>query len=197
MGYRGLIHFHRHPSFPCRSHLAVQLRNKLMFFIDNMFMYLQVDVVESRFRALLTAIGSCEDFLVIQREHSLFQIMVLSHCFLLSSACSFNQTKSEKLQENEVLLNLERILSVVNVFAESQLEGDGDESVLETQVPGMNSLRGLCDQFDSLVGDFMLRLMGLKSGASDATAIGFRCFYWSIVSRRLINLSLQVPTGCH
>lgn len=145
------------------THLAVQFRNKLMFFIDNMFMYLQVDVVESRFSALIAAIRSCEDFLVIQREHSLFQIMILSHCFLLSSSCGgVNQTKSAKVQENEVLMSLEKILSVVNVFAESQLEED--EAVFETQVPGMNSLGGLSDQFDSLIGDLMLRLMGLKSG---------------------------------
>lgn len=144
--------------------MGVQLRNKLMFFIDNIFMYLQVDVVESRFSALTTAIKSCEDFLVIQKEHSLFQIVVLSHCFLLSSApCGgANQTKSEKAQENEVMMNLERILSVVNVFAESQL--GVDDSVLKTQVPGMNSLKALSDQFDSLVSKFMLRLMRLKSG---------------------------------
>lgn len=144
-----------------RSNLAVQFRTKLMFFIDNMFMYLQVDVVESRFNALITAIRSCEDFLVIQKEHSLFQIMILSHCFLLSSS-SANATQADKMHENEVLMNLERILSVVNVFAEWQLEAD--DSIVESQVPGMNSLEGLCDQFDSLLKDFMIRLMGLKSG---------------------------------
>lgn len=134
-----------------------------MFFIDNMYMYLQVDVVESRFNALLSAIRSCEDFLVIQKEHSLFQIMILSHCFLLSSTA--NATQADKMHENEVLVNLERILSVVNVFAEWQL--DGDDSVVQSQVPGMNSIEGLCDQFDSLTKDFMIRLMGLKSGEDE------------------------------
>lgn len=143
----------------------MQFRNKLMFFIDNMFMYLQVDVVESRFSALVAAIQSCEDFLVIQKEHSLFQIMILSHCFLLNSSggAGHNNTKADKFNENEVLMNLEKILSVVNVFAQSQLEED-EEHVFETQVPGMNTLKGLSDQFDSLIGDLMLRLMGLKSG---------------------------------
>lgn len=145
------------------------MRNKLMFFIDNMFMYLQVDVVESRFSALTAAIKSCEDFLVIQKEHSLFQIMILSHCFLLNSPSSSgggaphnNLTRTEKMHENEVLVNLEKILSVINVFAESQLEGN--DSIFANQVPGMNSLKGLSDQFDSLISEFMLRLMGLKSG---------------------------------
>lgn len=136
-----------------------------MFFIDNMSMYLQMDVVESRFRALMTAIGSCEDFLVIQREHNHFQIMVLSHCFLLTSASDQPTTtgldQSEKSQQNEILIILEKILSVITVFAQSQLE---TESILGGQVPGMNSVKGLSDQFESLMGQLMLRLMGMKSG---------------------------------
>ena len=136
-----------------------------MFFVDNMFMYLQVDVVESRFSALISTIRSCEDFLIIQKEHSLFQIMVLSHCFLLGSSGAgpggHNQTKTDKVQENEVLMNLERILSVITVFSESEL---GNVAIFETQVPGMNSLKGLSDQFDSLLADFLVKLMGLKSG---------------------------------
>lgn len=144
--------------------MAVQLRTKLMFFIDNMFVYLQVDVIESRFTALLAAIKSCQDFLVIQKEHSLFQIMILSHCFLLAHSTSGAEKQTEKVPENEVLCDLEKILSVVTVFGTSQLSSSESESIFNSQVPGMNSLQGLNDQFDTLVADFMIRLMRLKSG---------------------------------
>lgn len=64
---------------------VMQLRNQLMFFIDNLQYYIQVDVLESQFSILLTAILSKADFEQIQRSHTVFQANILSLCFLLSN----------------------------------------------------------------------------------------------------------------
>lgn len=63
--------------------VAWQLRNNLLFFINNLQYYLQVDVLESQFATMMTTINNCRDFEVVQRAHTLFQANILSQSFLL------------------------------------------------------------------------------------------------------------------
>ncbi|XP_017482744.1 PREDICTED: gamma-tubulin complex component 4 homolog isoform X2 [Rhagoletis zephyria] len=61
------------------------LLNQLMFFIDNLQYYIQVDVLESQFSILLNTILNKADFEEIQKAHSIFLANILSLCFLLTN----------------------------------------------------------------------------------------------------------------
>lgn len=73
-----------------RNNELLQLRNKLMFLIDNLQYYLQVDVLESQFSIMMNKINETRDFEQIQRAHSCFQANILGLCFLLESV-SFHE----------------------------------------------------------------------------------------------------------
>lgn len=64
------------------------LRNRLMFLVDNLQYYLQVDVLESQYTLLLSAVQATKDFEQIQKAHTLFQANILSQTFLLTDKVS-------------------------------------------------------------------------------------------------------------
>lgn len=68
-----------------KSSEILNFRNKLMFLIDNLQYYLQVDVLESQFSIMMDKIKDTKDFEQILRAHSCFQANVLSLCFLLEN----------------------------------------------------------------------------------------------------------------
>jgi gamma-tubulin complex component 4 len=75
-----------------RNSELLQFRNKLMFLVDNLQYYLQVDVLESQFSIMMGKIGETRDFEQIQRAHSCFQANILGLCFLLDNVSSANFT---------------------------------------------------------------------------------------------------------
>lgn len=79
---------HRECKIKSNSEL-VQFRNKLMFLVDNLQYYLQVDVLESQFSILLSTIKNTKDFDHIQKAHTLFQANILSFCFLMYTTVSY------------------------------------------------------------------------------------------------------------
>lgn len=120
-----------------RDSKLLQFRNKLMFLIDNLQYYLQVDVLESQFSIMMNKINETRDFEQIQRAHSCFQANILGLCFLLESVSFSNFTRklllydlSKSLQtdtttsrtaaisfaENPVLKVLNKILQLVDNF---------------------------------------------------------------------------------
>ncbi|SPP81706.1 gamma-tubulin complex component 4 homolog [Drosophila guanche] len=64
----------------------MNLLNQLMFFLNNMQYYIQVDVLESQFSILINAIRNKADFEEIQKKHTVFLANVLSQCFLISGS---------------------------------------------------------------------------------------------------------------
>lgn len=68
----------------------LHFRNKLMFLIDNLQYYLQVDVLESQFSIMMDKIKETRDFEQILRAHGCFQANVLSLCFLLENVSFTN-----------------------------------------------------------------------------------------------------------
>lgn len=105
--------------------LNSQLRNRMLFLIDNLQYYLHVDVLESQFSILLNAVQHSKDFEFIQRTHSIFQANILSLCFLLNTSVgdavnSVNTTMSGSLRhctnENPVLTILNRIMKTIREF---------------------------------------------------------------------------------
>ncbi|XP_046398606.1 gamma-tubulin complex component 4 isoform X2 [Ischnura elegans] len=67
----------------CRSNPVVwQLRNCLMFIINNLQYYLQVDVLESQYADLQATVKRSKDFDVIWKAHTKFQAQIMSQTFL-------------------------------------------------------------------------------------------------------------------
>ncbi|KAK7598176.1 hypothetical protein V9T40_006411 [Parthenolecanium corni] len=60
-----------------------KLRNELMFLINNLQFYLQVDVIETEYCNLINEIHKVKDFQQIEKLHNIFLLNVLSHSFLL------------------------------------------------------------------------------------------------------------------
>lgn len=122
---------HREKKMNKSNHL-VKIRNKLMFFIDNLQYYLQADVLESQFSILMNAVMNSKDFEYIQRAHSIFQANIMSLCFLLNAATcetttmagSLNRTsmppgltETGEEQENPVLTILHKIMRCISTFS--------------------------------------------------------------------------------
>lgn len=63
----------------------LQLRNNLIFILENLQYYLQVDVLESQHAVMENRMKSTENFEDVQTAHSVFLANVLSQTFLASS----------------------------------------------------------------------------------------------------------------
>ena len=61
-----------------------------MFLVDNLQYYLQVDVLESQYTLLQSAVQATKDFEQIQKAHTVFQANILSQTFLLADkVCTY------------------------------------------------------------------------------------------------------------
>ncbi|XP_043278604.1 gamma-tubulin complex component 4 isoform X2 [Venturia canescens] len=61
---------------------VTQLRNNLIFIIDNLQYYLQVDVLESQYTIMENSIKNTRNFEHVQKAHSIFLANVMSQTFL-------------------------------------------------------------------------------------------------------------------
>lgn len=64
---------------------VIQLRNNLIFIIDNLQYYLQVDVLESQYTIMEANMKNTRNFEDVQKAHSIFVANVMSQTFLLGS----------------------------------------------------------------------------------------------------------------
>ncbi|XP_012058261.1 PREDICTED: gamma-tubulin complex component 4 [Atta cephalotes] len=64
---------------------VIQLRNNLIFIVDNLQYYLQVDVMESQYAIMEANMKNTRNFEDIQKAHSMFLANVMSQTFLLGS----------------------------------------------------------------------------------------------------------------
>ncbi len=144
-----------------RSSELLQFRNKLMFLIDNLQYYLQVDVLESQFSILMEKIQESRDFEFIQRSHAIFQANILGLCFLLES--TEQPRSSQPTTENPVLQILNKIIGLVDKFS----------AFIYTCSNPLNEIDKSCfDTFEIMFGSLMdsllKMLIGLKAGPSAA-----------------------------
>ncbi|XP_063238738.1 gamma-tubulin complex component 4 isoform X2 [Bacillus rossius redtenbacheri] len=80
-----------------------QLHRNLMFLVDNLQYYLQVDVLESQYTQLQARISDTKDFEVVKVAHAQFQTKVLSQSFLLTERCEEGGPATEgSLHNNSV-----------------------------------------------------------------------------------------------
>lgn len=116
-------HMHREKKITGNSVLS-QLRNKMLFLIDNLQYYLQVDVLESQFCALIAAVQNSKDFECIQRAHSVFQANIMSLSFQLNSGASAagsepndsTDAPNHAKHQNPVLIILNQIFTTIQSF---------------------------------------------------------------------------------
>ncbi|KYM93518.1 Gamma-tubulin complex component 4, partial [Cyphomyrmex costatus] len=64
---------------------VIQLRNNLIFIVDNLQYYLQVDVMESQYTIMEAHMKNTRNFEDIQKAHSMFLANVMSQTFLLGN----------------------------------------------------------------------------------------------------------------
>lgn len=65
---------------------VMQLRNNLMFVINNLQYYLQVDVLESQYTIMENTMKNTRNFEEIQKGHSVFLANIMSQTFLLNGS---------------------------------------------------------------------------------------------------------------
>lgn len=143
----------------------LQFRNQLMFLVDNLQYYLQVDVLESQFSILMDTVQKSKDFEHIQRAHTIFQANIMSSCFLLHEQDATKSIHQSILQTNEnpVFIILNQLMDNVCLFCELSLTCSdpltkGEKSTFSNYECMVNEN----------VKDLMTLLMGWKGGASSA-----------------------------
>lgn len=150
--------YHREKKMKKNSEL-LQFRNKLMFLIDNLQYYLQVDVLEAQFSILMNTVCQSRDFENIQRAHMIFQANVLSQCFLLSNDTCMNKSTIILSTENPVLTILNRIMQRALIFCKLSM------TCSDPVTPEQHELFQTCEKFfTNYVDDLMKLLIGLKAG---------------------------------
>ncbi|XP_055547671.1 gamma-tubulin complex component 4 homolog [Wyeomyia smithii] len=144
----------------------LQFRNKLMFLMDNLQYYLQVDVLESQFSILMTTISETKDFERIQRAHTIFQANVLGLCFLLSNAPNVDATSTTGIihvNENPVLTIIDKVLVIVDKFCSFCTSCKDPMTKIERR-----EFNGYDQAFKNHVDSLLKLLIGLKAGPSSA-----------------------------
>lgn len=71
--------------FAFRDNDVIQLRNNLIFIVDNLQYYLQVDVIESQYTIMENSMKNTRNFEEVQKAHSVFITNVMSRTFLLNA----------------------------------------------------------------------------------------------------------------
>lgn len=116
-----------------------QLRNKMLFLIDNLQYYLQVDVIESQFCTLIGAVQNSKDFEFIQRAHNIFQANVMCLSFLLNTGSSESSDETSDIisevdkPENPVRKILNKIFKTIRSFCNLNESIEEQKLSAETQ----------------------------------------------------------------
>lgn len=164
--------------FLCSS--LLQFRNKLAFLIDNLQYYLQVDVLESQFSILISAIQEAKDFEQIQKAHSIFQANVLSLCFLIpqpqvllrsTSANSSSKDESSAFIENPVLVILNKILECTFMFCRIC-------SMPAIDIAEQVEIKQQEETFDGLMDALLKLLVGMRVGPLSQLILRLDYNYW-------------------
>nr|CAD7267619.1 unnamed protein product [Timema shepardi] len=145
-----------------------QLRKNLMFFVDNLQYYLQVDVLESQYMMMQSVINETKDFDLVQKAHSTFLANILSQSFLL-----MNNPVSEKhlsddssnpdvngMRENPVHRGLALFLSLCEKFCYRVSEWSGPAPLNQE---AREELDEMGQQHEYLIKLLMQMLSSLRS----------------------------------
>lgn len=141
-----------------------KIRTWLMFIVDHLQYYLQVDVLESQWTIFQNSMESTRDFEALRHAHTNFLASTLSQTFLLLGSAQNEPTatsyqKPESLKDNPVhnslsgLLRLcERFCTCVASWGETELSVDQEDEITS-----------LCRELDHLVSFLLQLLASLRS----------------------------------
>ncbi|KAJ8673445.1 hypothetical protein QAD02_004707 [Eretmocerus hayati] len=76
---------------------VIQLRNNLIFIVDNLQYYLQVDVIESQYTIMENTLKNTRNFEEVQKAHAMFLSNIMSRTFLVSGERSDKRNPVNKL----------------------------------------------------------------------------------------------------
>lgn len=119
----------------------LQFRNDLMFLVNNLQYYLQVDVLESQFSILMNTVTDSKDFEHIQKAHTIFQANMLSMCFLLVKQDGISKTTFSESLENPVFTILHKILCLAESFNKLSLNSNWPLQANQKQLLDMYQIR--------------------------------------------------------
>ncbi|ALC39285.1 Grip75, partial [Drosophila busckii] len=142
----------------------MNFRNHLMFFMDNLQYYIQVDVLESQYSIFMNIIKSKADFGEIQKGHSVFLANVLSQCFLLTEANELKPDLSQTTYQSQYPI-YGTILEIFNIC-----EKFSNINCLEE--PAQNDLKEieiLEEKFNVSIANLIKLLVDIKSSTSFGT----------------------------
>ncbi|XP_030384800.1 gamma-tubulin complex component 4 homolog [Scaptodrosophila lebanonensis] len=139
---------------------VLKMRNYLMFFLDNLQYYIQVDVVESQFSILMDTIRSKADFGEIQRAHTVFLANVLSQCFLLFDGVEMKVdiNQSTCCSDNSINRIIVEIFYICGEFITINYTEDTTENTLK-------DVEQLEERFDQSIASLM-KMLDTKSASN-------------------------------
>lgn len=152
LGLHSVWRSHMQSKTPCvyESEPAVwHLRNRLMFLVDNLQYYLQVDVLESQYMLLQSAVQATKDFQKIQKAHTLFQANILSQTFLLAEKIS----SGSEMKSNPVQSVLAKVLDLCDRFCTSVCSWGSDLNEFQ-----LLELHNMAQEYENLVM-YLLQLL--------------------------------------
>ncbi|XP_067216135.1 gamma-tubulin complex component 4 isoform X3 [Linepithema humile] len=117
---------------------VIQLRNNLIFIVDNLQYYLQVDVLESQYIVMETSMKNTRNFEDIQKAHSIFLANVMSQTFLLGSGTG---------KKNPVYKLINLLLRLCDDFILQASMWEVDNLLLTEK----DELNTLCETLDSVM----------------------------------------------
>ncbi|XP_034247180.1 gamma-tubulin complex component 4 [Thrips palmi] len=141
-----------------------KIRTWLMFIVDHLQYYLQVDVLESQWTIFQNAVESTRDFEALRHAHMNFLASTLSQTFLLlgsaqnePSATSYQ--KPESLKDNPVHNSLSGLLRLCERFCNSVASWGETELSIDQE----DEITLLCRELDHLVSFLLQLLASLRS----------------------------------
>nr|CAD7401208.1 unnamed protein product [Timema cristinae] len=145
-----------------------QLRMNLMFFVDNLQYYLQVDVLESQYMMMQSVINETKDFDIVQKAHSTFLANILSQSFLLMNNPVSERRLSDEssnpdvngMRENPVHRGLALFLSLCEKFCYRVSEWSGSSPLNQEAREELNEMG---QQQEYLIKLLMQMLSSLRS----------------------------------
>lgn len=116
-----------------------QLRNRMLFLIDNLLYYLQVDVLDCQFTFLMNSVENSKNFEFIQRAHSVFLTNVMSLSFLLNTGSSGINKMDATLNEHGQITNPVRVI-LNDTFKTIRKFCHFNESAVDSMLPDADTL---------------------------------------------------------
>ncbi|XP_001600628.1 gamma-tubulin complex component 4 [Nasonia vitripennis] len=134
---------------------VIQLRNNLIFIVDNLQYYLQVDVIESQYAIMENTLKNTRNFEDVQKAHVIFLANIMSRTFLISGERQDKRSPVSKL--------IRLLLRLCDDFIRNASVWE-IENLLETEKIELKSLNDVLDGLMSWLTKTLNRVRSQPSG---------------------------------